>query len=70
MSNSHKVGDLVLRYYFTTPILGQVISINEELLYMYQIEWVNPENESTRFSSYARIHMRDGKDRLNEYLRT
>jgi len=65
--NEHKVGDLVLRYYFEGPILGQIRSIGDNDLYAYKIEWLNPEHYSCAESYYDIQEMREGKRRLNEY---
>jgi hypothetical protein len=68
--SEHKIGDLVLRYYFTNPIIGQVINIEQGKIFAYKVEWLNPEHYSCVTSCYDIQEMREGKRRLDEYQRT
>jgi hypothetical protein len=70
MMAEHNIGDLVLRFYFTNPIIGQVINIEQGKIFAYKVEWLNPEHYSCATSCYDIQEMREGKRRLDEYQRT
>ena len=67
--SEHKIGDLVIRYYYRRNILGY---IKEKDVFhgrlRYHVEWIDPPDD-IQISIYAHAGVSEGRDKLNEYLR-
>ena len=67
--DNHKVGDLVIRYYFQANILGYIKRVNNTKDFMYEIDWIDPP-DGVDLSHYDFYEIHEAKRRLSEFLKS